>query len=130
MDRNLSVKIVGMVTISFVLKMDWSPTKIRFMHECNNKMKSKQILHEFIYHLGLKKIIGTVKNYNSKFHTGKVCLYGYEALAEYGELDPECDVFSDETLQTRIGPQTQLDKKQKIDEKEVVFCATLSELLK
>lgn len=41
------------------------------------------------------KAIGTVKNYNAKFHTGYVSLYGYEDSAEIGTLEPGCKVVCD-----------------------------------
>ena len=39
-------------------------------------------------------VIGTVTGYNKKFHTGKVCLYGYETDAELGSLQPEHKVVT------------------------------------
>lgn len=42
-----------------------------------------------------KHVIGTVTGYNPKWHTGKVCLYGYEDGEELGSLDTKHQVVTD-----------------------------------
>lgn len=91
---------------------------------CKNSIK--YLNYFVIYSLDKKKIIGKVKNYNAKFHTGKVLLDKFNC-EEYGELDPNCEVFSDETLSQKIGPQNKKTRQE--NDANVCFQATLNDLL-
>lgn len=45
--------------------------------------------------IGQQLMDGFIVGYNPKWHTGKVCFYGYEDCAELGSLDPKHQVVTD-----------------------------------
>ena len=98
------------------------------LHPKHARMPPSKVLKQpqkvfVIFNTKRRKIIGNVCNYNTKFHTGKVSLFGMENSAEFGELDPDCEVFDDVQLKNKIGPN--FHKKTMAAPADVAFAASI-----